>query len=270
MKFSEELETAKEAAHAACEVMEKYRHDGFEVESKSSRTDFVTDADKEAQERVVKVIEEAFPEDGFLGEESDLHPDGEERIWVIDPIDGTTNFVHGFPYYCVSIALRVDGESQVGVVSAPAFGETYHAVRGEGAFWENGEEESALEVSEVSEPSESLVAADVSSWASETTNEHQLNIVDELVGTPISFRFPGASALELCHLGRGYFDGKILVLAKPWDIAAGTLIVEEAGGSVRKRNSVVDGYVEVVASNGSIQDGLEEIFDRRVRNADGQ
>ena len=270
MKFSEELETAKEAAHAACEVMEKYRHDGFEVESKGARTDFVTDADKEAQEKVVEVIGDRFPKDGFLGEESDLHPEGEERVWVIDPIDGTTNFVHGFPYYCVSVALRVDGESQVGVVSAPALGETYHAVRENGAFSENGESEEPLNVSKVSELSESLVAADVSSWASETTNQHQLNIVDELVGTPVSFRFPGASALELCHLGRGYFDGKILVLAKPWDIAAGTLIVEEAGGSVRKRDSVVDGYVEVVASNGRVQEGLEEIFDRRVRNADGQ
>jgi myo-inositol-1(or 4)-monophosphatase len=247
--------------------MEKYRHDGFEVESKGSRTDFVTEADREAQKKVVEIIGEAFPEDGFLGEESELKPDGQERIWVIDPIDGTTNFVHGFPYYCVSVALRVDGKSQVGVVSAPALGETYHAVRGEGAFWENGEGEDGLEVSEVSELSESLVATDVSSWASETTNEHQLNVVRELVGTPVSFRFPGASALELCHLGRGYFDGKILVLAKPWDIAAGTLIVEEAGGSVRKRDSVVEGYVEVVASNGRIQNGLEEIFDRRVRDA---
>jgi myo-inositol-1(or 4)-monophosphatase len=161
----------------------------------------------------------------------------------------------------------VDGESQVGVVSAPALGETYHAVRGNGAFWEKDEGEDTLEVSEVSELTESLVTTDVSSWASETTNEHQLNIVDELVGTPVSFRFPGASALELCHLGRGYFDGKILVLAKPWDIAAGTLIVEEAGGEVRERDSVVEGYVEVVASNGRIQNGLEEIFDRRVRDA---
>ena len=270
MKFSEELETAKEAAHAACEVMERYRNDGFEFESKGSSTDFVTEADRKAQNRVVEIIGEAFPEDGFLGEEDELEPDGEERVWVIDPIDGTTNFVHGFPYYCVSIALRVDGESQVGVVSAPALGETYHAVRGNGAFSESGGSEEPLNVSKVSELSEGLVTADVSSWASETANEHQLNVVDELVGTPISFRFPGASALELCHLGRGYFDGKILVLAKPWDIAAGTLIVEEAGGSVRKRDSVVDGYVEVVASNGRIQDGLEDIFDRRVRNADGQ
>jgi len=267
MEFSDELETAKEAASAACDVMEKHRRDGFEVESKESRTDFVTEADRKAQEETVDILSEAFPEDGFLGEEDDLHPDGEERVWVIDPIDGTTNFVHGFPYYCVSVALRVDGESQVGVVSAPALNETYHAVRGNGAFWENGEGEDTLEVSEVSELTESLVVTDVSSWASEATNEYQLNVVDKLVGTPVSFRFPGASALELCHLGRGYLDGKILVLAKPWDIAAGTLIAEEAGGEVRKRDSVVDGYVEVVASNERIQDGLEEIFDRRVREA---
>lgn len=264
MEFSDELETAKEAAHAAGEVMERYRRDGFEVERKGSRTDFVTEADSRAQEKTVDILREKFPEDGFLGEEDDLNPDGsvdEGRVWAIDPIDGTMNFVHGFPYYCVSIALLVDGESQVGVVSTPALDETYHAVRGEGAFSEEG----ALSVSGTSDSHDALVSTGVYSWASEETKERQLSIVRDLVDTPISFRFAGASALEYCHIASGFFDGKLQVLAKPWDVEAGTLLVEEAGGEVRKRDSVVEGFVEVVASNGPLQEKLEDILDRGVR-----
>jgi len=261
MEFSEELETAKEAAHSAGDVMARYRSDGFEVESKASYTDLVTEADTAAQEVCVETIEDKFPEDGFLGEESDLSPDGEDRVWVIDPIDGTTNFVHGFPYYCVSIALRVEGEPMVGVVFTPPFDETYHAVRGHGAFV-NGDR---ISVSETSDTRDALVSAGVYSWASEETNEIQLSIVRDLVSAPVSFRFAGASALEYCHLAHGYFDGMLQVLAKPWDVSAGTLVVEEAGGEVRTSDSVVDGYVELVVSNGKLQGDFEEIFDRNVR-----
>ncbi|MDZ7687555.1 MAG: inositol monophosphatase family protein [Halobacteriales archaeon] len=261
MEFSDEVETAKEAAYEAGDVMRRYRRDGFGVEQKGSRTNLVTEADREAQESVVEILCDEFPEDGVLAEEDDLQPDGEDRVWVIDPIDGTTNFVHGFPYYCVSIALRVEGETKVGVVSAPPFDETYHAVRGQGAFSDGD----MLSVSETSDPRDALVSAGVYSWASDETNEVQTRLVSELVGTPVSFRFAGASALEYCHLAHGYFDGMLQVLAKPWDVEAGTLVVEEAGGTVRERDSVVDGYVEVVASNGRLQGDLEEIFDRNVR-----
>lgn len=261
MEFSDELRIAKEAARKAGEVIKQYRREGFEVERKGSRTDFVTEADREAQRKVVETIEDEFPGDGFLGEEDGLKPDGENRVWVIDPIDGTTNFVHGYPYYCVSIGLRVGGESVVGVVSAPAFGETYHAVRDEGAFCDEG----AVSVSDVSDTEDALVSTGVYSWASEETNETQIRLVRALIEAPVSFRFAGASALDYCHLARGFFDGKLQVLAKPWDVSAGTLIVEEAGGSVRERESVVDGYVELVASNSRLQEDFESLFDKSVR-----
>lgn len=261
MEFSDELNAAKEAAREAGEVMKRHRKEGFEVERKESRTDFVTEADRAAQRKIVETIEDKFPEDGFLGEEDGLKPDGEDRVWVIDPIDGTTNFVHGYPYYCVSIGLRVDGETAVGVVHAPAVGETYHAVRGEGAFCDEG----AVSVSDVSDTKDALVSTGVYSWASEETNETQIRLVRALVEAPVSFRFAGASALDYCHLARGFFDGKLQVLAKPWDVSAGTLIVEEAGGSVRKRESVVDGYIEVVASNNVLQKEFENVFDANVR-----
>ena len=262
-EFSDELETAKRAAHDACDVMRRYRRDGFDVEQKGARTDYVTEADREAQEKVVGAVRETFPHDGFLAEEENLNhesPD-EGRVWVIDPIDGTTNFVHGFPYYCVSVALRVDGETQVGVVSAPALDETYSAVRGGGAYVND----EPITVSDVTNLNDALVSTGVYSWASEETNEAQIRLVRELVETPVAFRFAGASALDYCHLAHGFFDAKLQVLAKPWDVEAGTLIVEEAGGEVRKRESVVDGFVEVVASNGHLQEEFEAVLDRNVR-----
>jgi len=219
-EFSDELETAKEAAREACDVMRRYRRDGFEVEQKASRTDYVTEADREAQERVVDTVREVFPEDGFLGEEDDLKPDGspdDGRVWVVDPIDGTTNFVHGFPYYCVSVALRVEGETQVGVVSSPAPGRTYSAVREQGAYVD-GE---PVSVSGVTEMNDALVSTGVYSWASEETTETQIRLVRELVDTPVAFRFAGASALDYCHVANGFFDGKIQLLAKPWDVGGG-------------------------------------------------
>jgi len=204
--------------------VKKYQRDGFEVESKASRTDFVTEADREAQQRVVETVAEEFPGDGFLGEEDGLQPDGsaeEGRVWVIDPIDGTTNFVRGFPYYCVSVALRVEGESEVGVVSAPALDETYHAVRGHSMFV-NGDR---VSVSETTELSDALVSTGVYSWASEEINETQLSLVRDLVSEPVPFRFACASALDYCRLAHGYFDGKLQILAKPWDVAAGAFAV---------------------------------------------
>lgn len=260
--LDEEVEVAKDAAREAGEVMDRFRREGFEVDRKDSYTDLVTEADHEAQREIIETVREEFPEDGFLTEEEGLKPDGEDRVWVIDPIDGTTNFVHGFPYYCVSIALREDGISKVGVVFAPALDELYHGVRGGGSFL-NGD---PISVSDISDVREGLVAAGGSSWASEETNDLQLGILRELVETPVSFRFPGASALEYCHLARGYFEGKLQVLSHPWDIAAGTLVLEEAGGETRVRESVVDGYTEVVASNGRQQEELERMFDRHVRH----
>lgn len=201
MEFGEELKVAKEAARSAGEVIDGFRRDGFEVDRKESYTDLVTEADHAAQERIVETIRDEFPEDGFLGEEAGLQPDGEDRVWVIDPIDGTTNFVHGFPYYCVSIALRVDGVSQVGVVFAPALDELYHGVRGHGSFVN----ETELSVSGVADLKEGLITAEASSWASEETNERQIRILRELISTPVTFRFPGAAALEHCHIARGAF-----------------------------------------------------------------
>ncbi len=263
MGFEQELAVAKQAAQKAGEVMDRYRRDGFSIERKSSYTDIVTEADTEAQQVIVDTIQAEFPDDGFLGEENGLRPDGEGRVWVIDPIDGTTNFAHGFPYYCTSIGLKVDGERTVGVVNVPPQDELFTAVRGEGATM-NGD---PLETSDVGQLKDALVSARIADWSGVEGDlkEVETELLLDLLDTPSSFRRPGAAAIDLCNVAAGRFDGHALVIINEWDIAAGALIVEEAGGSVRVQDAVFDDYLEIVDSNGRVQDELEEVFDRNVR-----
>lgn len=261
MSFEKELAVAKDAARKAGDIMERYRREGFEVERKNAYTDLVTGADRECQEVIVDTIREEFPDDGFLGEEDGLQPDGEERVWVIDPIDGTTNFVHGYPHYCTSIALQEDGESVVGVVYNPARDELFTAVRGDGAAL-NGE---PISVSAVDKMTDAMVVSRLLSYEkAEGMKETELQLLGVLNAIPVSFRRPGAAALDLSYVAAGRFDGHCITATHPWDIAAGSLMVEEAGGTTRVRESVFTG-LEIVDSNGKIQDELEEVFDRNVR-----
>ncbi|MCJ7479201.1 MAG: inositol monophosphatase [Candidatus Nanohaloarchaeota archaeon QJJ-7] len=264
MKFERELEVAKEAARKAGEVMEHYQENGFSVERKKTYNDLVTEADHEAQEVIVETIEDEFPEDGFLAEENDLRPEGEERVWVIDPIDGTKNFTHGFPFYCSSIALKEAGDVKVGAIISPPRNEFFTAVRGEGA-WLDGEK---LEVSEVGDLKDSLIIARISDMYEEE-RDIETDFLRDLLQQPSTFRRPGSAALDLGQVAAGRADGHALVAINEWDIAAGTLLIEEAGGTVRVQDSdVVDGYLEIVDSNGRIQDSLMEVFDRYARDQD--
>lgn len=114
-KYFEELETGFRAAEEAVKIIDECAESGFDTEMKDDGSK-VTEADKKSQEKIVEIISEDFPDDGFLGEEEDLTPNGEDRVWVVDPVDGTFNFVHGFSHYCVSIALKVDGETVLGII----------------------------------------------------------------------------------------------------------------------------------------------------------
>ncbi|MDY6769565.1 MAG: inositol monophosphatase family protein [Candidatus Nanohaloarchaea archaeon] len=263
MEFEQELDVAVTAAERAAEVMARYRREGFEVERKTSYTDLVTEADRECQEVIVETIQEEFPGDGFLGEEDGLRPDGEDRVWVIDPIDGTTNFAHGFPWYCSSIGLRVDGERTVGVVNVPPQDELFTAVRGEGAFM-NGE---PISPSGVKDIRDGLIVARIADWSGVEGDLKGLEsrLLNDLLSTPTSFRRPGAAAVDLCNVAAGRVDGQLLVVINEWDVAAGALVLEEAGGTARIQDAVFDDYIEIVSSNGHIQDELEEVFDRHVR-----
>lgn len=263
MQYEEELAVATGAAREAGRVMEEYQQDGFSIDRKSAYSDLVTDADHACQERIIEVIESEFPRDGVLAEENEVRPDGEDRVWIIDPIDATRNFAHGLPLYCTSVALTVGGESVVGAVYAPRTDELFSAVRGEGA-WLNGE---SITVSDRGEMRDALIAARMSDYTP-VIRDAEANILKDLLGDGASFRRIGSAALDLCYVAAGYTDAHILLTINPWDVAAGRLIVEEAGGTFREKEAVTGPYLETVATNGHLQETIVDIVDRHTARFD--
>jgi myo-inositol-1(or 4)-monophosphatase len=258
--YIEEVKTAVDAARAAGEIMDEYvTREINVVERKSSFNDVVTEADKKCQVRIVEKIESEFPGDGFLAEENGLEPEGENRVWVIDPIDGTFNFSKGFPYFCTSIALKEDGKYVLGVVLSPktALSELYIGVNDFGSFRTSLDKELAdaerIEVSNA-ELQGSRVAVDFSDMESKK-RYFEGEVVNGLLEDGAAFSRPGAAAVNACMVARGSLDGWISHCAE-WDFAAGKIIIEEAGGVLDFKRIESSGLFEVVASNGVIQPKL--------------
>lgn len=250
-KYQKELETAKEAAKKASEIIHHYSSSkSFRVELKG-KNDLVTEADVASEKEIIRVIKKEFPEDDFLAEESNTKtklPNG--RVWIIDPIDGTTNFAHGFPIYCISIALWVDGVPKVGLVKEVAKGELFWAIEGEGAFLDGKE----IKISDQTDPSRSLIGTGFPYTAFEHVDDY-LNLLKSLMQNTHGLRRPGAASYDLCCVAAGRFDGFFEYGLSPWDVAAGALIIQEAGGLVTDWNSgedwlfgksIISGNAEIV------------------------
>ena len=199
---------------------------------KKGPSDLVTEADLASQEAVRTVLLAACPGHHFVGEESDAEPRFDaEYCWVVDPLDGTTNYVHQVPHYAVSVALAHRGQVIVGVVFDPLADECYSAERGKGARL-NGQR---IRASRVTDLAEALVAASFSSNVEFPSPE-----IDQFVAALRNcqaVRRTGSAALNLCYVAAGRFDAFWALSTKAWDVAAGTLLVEEAGGVV----TLVDG-----------------------------
>lgn len=196
----------------------------------------VSDADRESEKYIVGEIRKVFPEHAILGEEggfsgsssADLAARFEDLprtgpLWMIDPLDGTTNFVHQFPFFCISIGLEIDGELMVGVVDAPMLGCRWHAVKGRGAFL-NGQR---IQVSTRTDFKDGLFATGFSSTDEQL--DIQLAMVKCAVKDARGIRRAGAAALDLCYVAQGVFDVFWEKNLSPWDMAAGVLIACEAG-----------------------------------------
>jgi myo-inositol-1(or 4)-monophosphatase len=223
------LDAATAAARAGGDVLESYwRSLPRGSISEKKKNDFVTRADKESEEAIVARIREIHPDDGFLGEEGGRRGSGEEaRTWIIDPLDGTTNFIAGFPFWCVSVAARERGEIVAGVVWDPLRGELYAAERGAGAF-RNGER------LHVTDPP-GLDGAFLSTgfpFRSKDRLDLYLALFRELFQHARAIRRAGSAALDLANVAAGVFDGFFEFRLSIWDIAAGSLLIEEAGGRV--------------------------------------
>jgi len=231
---TELLDIAREVALAAGRLVRQRRTEGVEVAaSKSSREDIVTHADRESETLIRSLLAEARPDDGFLGEEGGADVGSSGLTWVVDPIDGTVNFLYGIPHYAVSIAV-VEGEPDpatwralAAVVANPAIGEVFTAAAGGGAFL--GTE--PIRVAPASDLSQCLVGTGFSYSADQRLD--QAAIVAKLIGRVRDIRRVGTASLDLCAVACGRLNAYYERGLKPWDHAAGALIALEAGAAVR-------------------------------------
>lgn len=208
------------------------------VEEKDKSAGLVSEADRESEALIKGMLAKAFPDFDFLGEES-AYLEGNDNFtasarprWILDPLDGTTNFVHKFPIFCISLALEVNGEIEIGIVDMPMLNQTFTAIRGEGAWCiqPDGTREK-LSVSKTVSFEQAFMSTGFVNEKREVLSE-QLRIFEDVVWKAQAIRRPGAAAYDLALIAAGVFDLYWEKNLKPWDSAAGLLLVREAGGVV--------------------------------------
>ena len=233
---SELAALAWRAAHESARFLHEERPDVLAVQVKSSATDMVSAMDRGAEAILVETILGARPNDGFLGEEGGERHGTSGVRWVVDPLDGTVNYLHRLPMWSVSVAAEEDGQTVVGVIVAPEIGESYLAVRGHGAWVVDGAgEATALTTSRCTALNVAVVATGFGYDA--RRREQQAAAVGKIIGSIADIRRCGAATIDLAWLASGRFDGYFERGLNEWDVAAGLLLAEEAGARV----VIVDG-----------------------------
>jgi myo-inositol-1(or 4)-monophosphatase len=251
------LEAAKAAAREAGGLLRENVDKRGEIMFKGT-VDLVTHFDRKSQEMIFRRLSAAFPGHGFLAEEGLSLPGTSDCRWIIDPIDGTTNFAHTFPVFCVSIALEQKGAVVVGVVYDPMRDELFEALRGRGAFL-NG---ARVRVSDIPELGKALLATGFP-YDVRTSSFNNVREFNAFIVRAQAIRRCGSAALDLCYVACGRFDGFWELKLKPWDVAAGALIVEEAGGRVSDfEGRTFDPFNQrALASNGRIHEEMRKVLE---------
>ena len=222
------LNTAIKAAHAAGDIVMRYsrRVHNLDVRSKA-RNEFVSQVDIMAENVITETIRERYPDHAILGEE--LGSQGEhDTVWIVDPLDGTTNYLHGMPMFAVSIGVQVKGRMEAGVVYDPSRQELFTALRGSGALLDDRK----LRMDNKKELAGALIGTGFPYRENDRWMEQYLNQFRAVMQTASDCRRPGSAALDLCYVAAGRLDGFWEFGLQPWDFAAGALIVREAGGLV--------------------------------------
>lgn len=254
------LAVAADAALAAGALQRRYFRSALTI-SKKGRIDLVTEADVAVEREIQSRIHARFPDHAFLGEESGASSssDGASHRWIVDPIDGTTNFAHGLALFCVSIALEIDGQVAVGAVYDPMADELFTAERGQGARL-NGR---LLRVTTEAELVNALLVTGFP-YAPGDRRAEQLEVFAALLAEAQAVRRLGSAALDLCLVAAGRFDAFWEQGLQPWDVAAGALIVQEAGGLVTSYDGAAfDPFArQIVASNGPVHGKVLDVIAR--------
>ncbi len=224
------LNIAVKAARAAGAIINRASLDieRLQVVAKA-HNDFVTEVDQAAEQAIIDIILEAYPGHGILAEESGRSQGAKnaDYVWIIDPLDGTTNFIHGFPVYAVSIALAFRGQVQQAVVYDPTRNDLFFASKGKGAYLNDRR----LRVSKRTRMLEALIGTGFPFRKGDNFQRY-MKMFEEVMVQCAGLRRPGAASLDLCYVAAGYYDGFFETGLSPWDVAAGSLIITEAGGLV--------------------------------------
>jgi len=244
------LNIAVKAARRAGGIINRASRDVEQIKVSAKRDkDFVTEVDKAAEAAIIEVLHEAYPDHAILAEESGASGDS-EHVWIIDPLDGTTNFIHGFPQYAISIALQHKGVLQHAVVYDPNRNELFTASKGAGAYLN----ERRIRVSKRVKMNEALIGTGFPFRYFEHVDAY-LGIFRDMMHKTAGVRRPGAAALDLAWVAAGRIDGFWELGLSPWDMAAGALLIAEAGGLVGDLTGEAN-YLET----GNIVGGNPKVF----------
>ena len=255
------LNIAVKAARRAGSIITRASEDiGSLTINDKSYNDFVTEVDLASEKEIIRVLKASYPEHAFLGEETGLSHQA-DNIWIIDPLDGTTNFLHGFPQYCISIALEEKGEITQAVIYDPNRNDLFTATKGQGAYLN----QRRMRVSNKSKLKESILGTGFPFRDFQHLPVY-LKIFEEVIRGTSGVRRPGSAALDLAYVAAGWFDGFFEINLSKWDIAAGGLLVTEAGGIVSDF-SEEEGWIEsgnIVATTPKIYEPLIKIIQSHI------
>jgi myo-inositol-1(or 4)-monophosphatase len=226
MTYEKELSVCRQVALETGALLKDFLGRVTHIAHKAE-TDLVTEADLESEKLILELLGRRFPEDTFLTEETGVHGAASKRVWLIDPLDGTINFAHEVPFFAVSIALLVEGETMVGVVYNPCTQELFEASRGSGAFLNRR----PITVSGTDKLIDSLLATGFP-YAIHRNPGDVMQRLNNLIVRGQAVRRMGSADMELCYVAAGRFAGYWQQDLKPWDTAAGAILVKEAGGRV--------------------------------------
>ncbi len=257
------LNIAIKAARAAGNIIVRSmdRIDRIEIATKGSAHDFVTSVDRAAEAEIIAIIQKAYPDHGILGEETGEHVGSNitDVQWIIDPLDGTMNFIHGFPQFCVSIGVQIKGIMEHGVVYNPVSNELFTATKGSGAQLDGRR----IRVSDCKQIETALIGT---GFAHRKAGSTELSMTLQRLGVVLEscadIRRAGSAALDLAYVAAGRLDGFWEAGLAPWDMAAGALLVREAGGFVGDfaGNDQFLASGNIVAANTKVYPGLLQLI----------
>jgi len=260
------LNVAVKAARRAATIINRasLNLERLQIDRKQ-HNDFVTEVDKAAEEAIIETLSEAYPNHGFLAEESGELLNNSDHIWIIDPLDGTTNFIHGFPQYAISIALSVNGVLQQAVIYDPNRDELFSASKGGGAYVDRRR----LRVADQIKLENALIGTGFPYRQDQDVDQY-LKIFADMTRQCAGLRRPGAASLDLAYVAAGRYDGFFESELKPWDMAAGALIITEAGGLVGNYRGE-EGFLEsgeIMAGNPRIFAQMAQVLGKYSRQSD--